>query len=93
MLYLQSRYGGDEIMNSAIQKWGNSIAVRLPKAVAEAVSVRKGSPVTIEARDGRILVTPVRKPVYRLESLTRAITKTNRHRSVEMGRPRGDEVW
>ncbi len=80
-------------MNSAIRKWGNSIAVRLPKVVAEEVSLRSGSPVTIEARDGRVLVTPVRKPAYRLASLVRGITKTNRHRPLDMGRPRGDEAW
>lgn len=80
-------------MSTAVQKWGNSIAVRLPKAVAEATALREGSPVTVEAKDGRILVTPIRKSVYRLEDLVRGISKKNRHRLVEAGSSRGGEVW
>ena len=80
-------------MTATVQKWGNSIAVRLPKAVAQAAFLSEGSAVMIEAKDGRILLTPLHKPVYRLANLVRGITRKNRHRLIEMGKPRGREVW
>ena len=80
-------------MATRIRKWGNSIAVRLPKYVAEAASLTEGTPVTIESRDGRIIVEPVRATVYRLDDLVRKINGRNRHELVKTGKPRGREVW
>jgi len=80
-------------MTTVIQKWGNSMAVRLPKDLAQAVALRQGTPVTLEVKEGRILVTPVSKPVYRLDRLVPGITEKNRHKAIETGKPRGHEVW
>jgi antitoxin MazE len=80
-------------MATRVRKWGNSIAVRLPKLVAEAASLSEGMPVTIMARDGRITVEPVRASAYRLGDLVRKINRRNRHGAVDSGKPRGREVW
>jgi antitoxin MazE len=80
-------------MATRIRKWGNSIAVRLPKYVAEAASLTEGTQVTIESRDGRVIVEPVCATVYRLDDLVRRINGHNRHGVVETGKFRGREVW
>lgn len=80
-------------MVTVVRKWGNSMAVRLPKALAEAVELRQGASVDIEARGGRLVVTPVRKQTYRLADLVRGINSTNRHEAVWTDRRRGREAW
>ncbi len=42
-----------------IKKWGNSLAARIPKAIARMINLEKDQTVTIEAKDGRIIITPV----------------------------------
>ena len=53
-----------------IKKWGNSLAARIPKVIADMIQLKKDQTVTIEAKDGRIIITPVReKKEYYLEDL------------------------
>ncbi len=80
-------------MTGTVQKWGNSMAVRLPKALARTAALKQGTPVKIEVKGKQIVVTPLPRPAYRLEDLVRKITKKNRHRAVETGAPRGGEAW
>jgi len=80
-------------MNTSARKWGNSLAIRLPRHVADAAAIYEGSTVTVEAREGRVVLTPVREPVFRLSRMVKAIRETNRHASVDTGKPRGREVW
>ncbi len=80
-------------MTGTVQKWGNSMAVRLPKALARKARIEKGTRVEVEVRGRQIVVTPISKPVYRLEDLVRKITKKNRHPAIDAGAPRGQEVW
>ena len=41
-----------------ISKWGNSLALRIPKAIAEELQLNEGSPISIETAEGKILITP-----------------------------------
>ena len=53
-----------------IKKWGNSLAARIPKVIADMVQLEKDQPVTIEAKDGRIVITPIQKrKEYTLDEL------------------------
>ena len=53
-----------------IKKWGNSLAARIPKAIASQVNLEKDQIVTIEAKDGKIVITPVKeKKEYTLDEL------------------------
>ena len=80
-------------MKTAVRKWGNSLAVRLPKAVAESVELYEGTPVVIEKKEGRLLLTPIKKKEYSLASLVKGINSRNRHDLIETGSPRGKEIW
>ena len=80
-------------MVTVVKKWGNSIGIRLPKALAEEAAIGEGSPVTLEARNGQLIIKPVGRRRYRLAELVRHITPRNRHEAVDSGRPCGKEAW
>ncbi len=73
-----------------IVKWGNSLAVRIPKPVAEAAGVREGDPIVIEADEGHIKVRRKRS-VPTLRELVAQITPENRYEEIPSGRARGKE--
>jgi len=75
-----------------IVKWGNSQAVRLPKAVLRQADVHEGDELTVRVEGNRIALEPA-TPEITLESLVAAITPRNRHSEQDWGRPVGNEVW
>jgi len=77
-------------MQAQISKWGNSLAVRLPKAVTEALKVGNGSSVDLTVEGGRIVIAPA-KPEYKLKDLLAGITEENRPESFDDG-PIGEEL-
>ncbi|MGB8064076.1 MAG: AbrB/MazE/SpoVT family DNA-binding domain-containing protein [Candidatus Sulfotelmatobacter sp.] len=74
-----------------IVKWGNSLAIRIPKPVAEEAGVGEGDPIVVEAVNGRIQLRPDKKRVPTLQELVAQITPENRYAAVETGRARGKE--
>ena len=80
-------------MKTRIQKWGNSLALRIPKPFAEEARLAEDSTVDVTVRNGKLIVVPVAEPEYTLEELVRKITPKNRHRETDMGTPVGDEIW
>lgn len=80
-------------MKTRIQKWGNSLAVRIPRPFAEESNLREDSPVDLSVRNGKLVVVPVSEPEPSLEQLVAQITPRNRHSETEMGPPVGNEIW
>jgi antitoxin MazE len=78
-------------MSVKIQKWGNSLGVRIPKTVMEKVNLKENSEVEIESKNGTIVIFPATKK-YSLDDLIDQITKSNLH-SEEAFKSEGDEVW
>ena len=79
-------------MRTKIQKWGNSLAVRIPKPFAEDTGLAAGSDVNVVVREGSVVVTPIRSKSS-LSALLRRVTETNRHDEIETGEPTGKEAW
>lgn len=79
-------------MNATIQKWGNSLAVRIPKSVSQQIRVSEGDDVELRVEADGLLVRPARRR-YQLSALIRKITPSNRHRETGWGKPVGKEVW
>lgn len=78
---------------NAISKWGNSLAIRLPKHVAEEAHLSVGTNVDFRVDDGSIVVTPAR-PRYSLDDLlSKYDPEAHRHQEVDMGGPVGEEEW
>jgi antitoxin MazE len=75
-----------------IAKWGNSLALRLPKSVAREAQLDEGDRVDVAVDNGAIVIRPSR-PQYTLEELVRRITARNRHRESKWGPAVGDETW
>ncbi len=74
-----------------IARWGNSLAVRIPKPVAEEAGIREGDPIVIEAAEGRIQLRRRKPQVPTLRELVAQITPKNRHQEVRTGAARGKE--
>lgn len=73
-----------------IAKWGSSLAVRIPKAIAEQCGVSEGSAVEMDAQDGRIVL---RKRSHDLADMLSRITADNLHKEQDFGEPQGKEQW
>jgi antitoxin MazE len=73
-----------------IVKWGNSLAVRIPKPVAEAAGVREGDEMVIEADEGHIKVRR-KQHTPSLRELVAQITPENRYEEIPSGPARGKE--
>ena len=79
-------------MRTKIQKWGNSLALRIPKSFAEETQVEPGSTVDLSINDGTLVVRPVDTPRYRLDDLLAQITEENLHEEISTGSPVGREA-
>lgn len=80
-------------MNTRIQKWGNSLALRIPKTFADETGLKSGSVVEISVVAGQLVITPVRGSQYELEVLLAQITEDNLHQEIITGDPVGNEAW
>ena len=80
-------------MLAKAQKWGNSLAVRIPKTVAEECGIEAESPVEITRQDNLIIITPVQKKKFSLDTLLADVTTDNIHSEVPTGNPAGKEIW
>jgi antitoxin MazE len=80
------------MMQATIKKWGNSLALRIPQAVARQIHVEEGDPVELNVAADALQVRPAR-PRYRLADLMRKVTPANRHKETDWGTPQGKEVW
>jgi antitoxin MazE len=79
-------------MRTKIQKWGNSLALRIPKSFAEEAEVKAGSTVDLTASDGELVVRPVTRR-YHLQELLKGIFNSNLHGEISTGEPQGREIW
>ena len=78
-------------MKAKVQKWGNSLAVRIPKPVALEVGLRADADVEMSVQQGSLVLAPTRRE-YTLEELVRGITPKNRHEETDFGPPVGREI-
>lgn len=75
-----------------IVKWGNSMAVRLPKVVLRDVGLQEGDFLVFSARNGAVVAKPLKKR-QPLKNLLAKISPENVHEEIDWGKPRGREAW
>ncbi|MDP2302036.1 MAG: AbrB/MazE/SpoVT family DNA-binding domain-containing protein [Ignavibacteria bacterium] len=80
-------------MKVKVQKWGNSLALRIPKAFAYQSNIRENEFVNVSLEDDKIVVEPIKEKEFTLEEMVSAITKNNLHTEVSSGSKAGKEVW
>lgn len=78
-------------MLTTVSKWGNSLALRLPRHIAESVRLTDGQTVEVEVADETIVVRPARKR-FKLSELL-ADYPQERRTEIDWGKPEGDEAW
>jgi antitoxin MazE len=78
-------------MSAKIQKWGNSLGVRIPKSVIDKANLHENSEVEIEHKDGAIFIFPIVRG-FSLSSLVNKITKNNLHKE-DLFLTEGKEIW
>ena len=79
-------------MQTKVQKWGNSLGVRIPRGLAEELGLGAGAEVRLTAKDGELVLSPAVPSRLRLADLLEAITPENIHASVDTGDAVGAEV-
>ncbi|MCP4361267.1 MAG: AbrB/MazE/SpoVT family DNA-binding domain-containing protein [Chloroflexi bacterium] len=80
-------------MRTKVQKWGNSLALRIPKPFAVDARLEDNSVVDIMFIDGQIVIKPVPAQHWSLEQLLSEVTSDNLHREVDTGDAVGNEAW
>lgn len=81
-------------MQAKVQKWGNSLAIRIPKALAEETGLYDHANVNLTLEDGRLVIEPLREGnKYQLEELLLEVNDTNLHGEYLFGDAEGREIW
>lgn len=80
-------------METTIQKWGNSLAVRLSRDVVQETSLHEGTRVSVTLERDRIVLRAVKRKQYTLRSLLTKVTRKNLHAEFEPGEAVGKEAW
>jgi antitoxin MazE len=78
-------------MKAVVSKWGNSLAVRIPKAIAGELGFRDGTAIEVKNDNGRVVLERTSRPS--LKKLLSGITVDNRHGEIDFGSRKGREIW
>ncbi len=79
-------------MATTVQKWGNSLGIRLPKSIAEQVKIREGTVVEFDASGGILTIRPKRRRKYTLSQLLAKCKGPSPHRDLDKKPPVGREI-
>lgn len=82
-------------MKTKTQKWGNSLAVRVPRGIAEEAGLKPEDSLEIEVVKGKIVLTPTAPAAgrYELKDLVKKISRKNLYKEQDFGKPEGREAW
>ena len=80
-------------METKVQKWGNSLALRIPKVFAKQINIDHNSAVSITLIDGKIEIVPIPSEKIDIDHLVSQITDENMHDVIDSGAPVGKEIW
>lgn len=79
-------------MRVQIQKWGNSLALRIPKSFAVESNIGQGSTVEVSMEKDKIVLFPIAEPESSLDELMAQVTVENLHREIDTGNSVGKEL-
>jgi antitoxin MazE len=80
-------------MRARVQRWGNSLALRIPQAFGRELNLRPESSVDMTVDSGRLILVPIETTVPTLSELLEQVTDGNRHTEIGTGPPVGSETW
>lgn len=79
-------------MRTTIQKWGNSLAVRIPRSFASETKIDNGTEVDLSIKNNQLVISPIVKDGYSLDAILSEINDSNIHKEIDFGEPRGREI-
>ena len=80
-------------MQTKITKWGNSLALRIPKSFALIANLKQNELVDLSIDKEKIIITPIYEKEYSLKELLDKVTESNLHGELDTGEPVGKEIW
>lgn len=81
-------------MKAKVQKWGNSLGLRIPKSLANEISLADGSEIEIYVEDDCIIIKSKQsKSKFRLKDLLKQFKPEHRSEESDLGKPSGKETW
>lgn len=80
-------------MQTRVQRWGNSLALRIPRVFAESAKLKDNTVVEISLVGEKIVIVLARPPKPNLKTLLSKITPDNIHAEIDFGAPVGNETW
>lgn len=80
-------------MRVQLRKWGNSLAVRIPKSFALQAGLNEHAPVNLTLADGKLIIEPAAEPAFTLDELLATVNRENLHGEFETGPAAGQEAW
>lgn len=80
-------------MKGQIQKWGNSLALRIPRGIVEEAGLGQNTAVELRVEGGRIVITPLHPARYQLDELLASIQPDQLHGETDWGEAQGQEEW
>lgn len=79
-------------MRARVRKWGNSLAVRIPKSFAEQAGLRENGQIDLSLSSGKVLIEAI-APQQTLDDLLTGVTDDNLHTESDWGPAVGNEAW
>lgn len=77
-----------------VSQWGNSLAIRLPQALVNELSIERGVDVELQIEnDGFKVKIPSTPKKFTLEELLAGVTPDNLHAETDWGKAQGKEAW
>lgn len=80
-------------MEIQVKKWGNSLGIRIPQAIANQINIQDGSKINLVLKNNKIELIPAISEEYSLNDLIALISETNLHNEISYGQPQGKEIW
>jgi antitoxin MazE len=81
------------VVQKKVQKWGNSLGVRIPRGLAEEVGLGAGTEVSLTSKYGELVLRPSVPSRLRLEDLLAGVTPENIHACIDTGDAVGAEAF
>ena len=81
------------MMRSKVQLWGNSLALRIPKYIANQIKIINGSDVDVSLEEEKIIIKPIKDNQELLDDLLSKMNHDNIHKESDFGEPVWGEIW
>lgn len=80
-------------MEIQVKKWGNSLGIRIPQAIANQINIQDGSKINLVLENNKIELKPIVPEEYRLDDLVGLIDESNLQTEISSGKAQGNEIW